>query len=238
MEDEKMSRAEVWFEKNVVDNTEEIAQIGELAARMIADKLRTDIEPATTIATYGVIFESILRVLSQKQNQYKSFSVNICDCISVSYNNYEDTDAEKNGNFAPFIQQIATGPLPDTGLDVASHRSIELLAAWNNSHVSEQPDVITEIASDAVRHLYDELGLKTMIKEAIMPIFCVVHDCIITWLKMYRVDTKAMSAVLHVCGLYTVTVVETTDGDENVEYECHVFSKKNTKDDYTSVSSE
>lgn len=226
-----MTKAEKWWEENVVNDAEELEQIGELAARMLREKLRIEVSPITLIAIYCVTFESILRVLKKKQKEFKSYSINIAGCINVSYNTLEDDTSEKEGNFAPFIQQISTGSLPDSGLDPSAHKTIELCTAWNESHIVEQPDVISEIAGDALRHFLDELGLKTFAKEAVIPIFGIVHDTIISWLKLRRVDTKSVSASIDVAGLYQVEVVETNEGTENVEYECSVSTKLGTKDD-------
>lgn len=224
-------KSELWLEENVVNNVEEMKQIGELAHRSIKDKLCINLSPELCIATYGIIFETILQVLKSKQKKYSSFEINVCNVMSISYNTLEDDEAEKMGNFMPFIQQIQDGPIPDTGIDSSVTDSLEICAAWNTSHITEQPDVLSEIATESVKNLSNQLNCKTMNKEIILPIFCLIHEQIVAFIKLKRVDDDLTHYEMDVAGLYTIAVSETDDGKEIIEYTLSVYSKLSIKDD-------
>lgn len=224
-------KSEIWLENNVVNNVEEMKEIGELAHRSILDKLCINMSPELCIASYGIIFETILEVLKSKQKEYSEFAINIANVIQVSYNTNNDDEAEKMGNFMPFIQQIANGPIPDSGIDSSIQDSIQICTAWNSSHITEQPDVINEIATKAVSNLSSELNTKTMNQEIIIPIFCLVHEQIVSYVKLQRVDSDLSEYELDVAGLYSISAIETDKGTENIEYTLSVYSKMSIKDD-------
>ena len=219
-----------WFDEIIVNDVDDIMLIGELSSRAIHDKFRLTLSPEPIIAIYCFTLEAILKYLKKQQEKgHKSFQVNICNVISVSYSNLSDDEAEKSDNFMPFIQQIADGPIPDTG--ITSSDTIELCAAWNSSHISEQPDAISEIATHTLRDLKDTLNMKAADKQLIMPIFCTVHESIINYMKLKRVDLGATSYTLDIAQIYKICVSEADDGTELIEYMPSIFTKKNTKDD-------
>lgn len=225
---------EQWFEEYVVNNPEDIRLIGELSARSLRDKFCLTLKPEPIIAIYCSTFESIFKYLKKKQEAGKtSFQINICNVISVSYNNLSDKESEKMGNFMPFIQQIADGPIPDTGF--TSSDTIELCAAWNSSHITEQPDAITEIATQTLRDLKDNFSMRAADKQLIMPIFCTVHESIINYMKIKRVDLGELEYTLDIAGIYKIRVSEADDGTEIIEYPPMIYTKKTTKDDEMSA---
>lgn len=224
-------KSELWMEENVVNNVDEIKEIGELAHRSILDKLCINMSPDLCIASYGIIFESILEILKSKQKEYSDFAINIANVLQISYNTNNDDEAEKMGNFMPFIQQIANGPIPDSGVDSSVQDSIEICTTWNSSHITEQADVLGEIATKAVSNLSAQLNTKTMSQSIIIPIFCLVHEQIVSYVKLQRVDSGLSEYELDVAGLYTIHAVETDDGTENIEYTLGVYSKMSIKDD-------
>ena len=230
---EKKTYAEDWVDNNVVNDKEDLMIIGGMASRELLNKFKLNISPAAAIAIYGITFETILDYLKKQQEKHSSFQVNICNVISVSYTNLADDEAEKRGNFMPFIQQISDGPIPDTG--ISSPNTIELCAAWNTSHISEHPEVLTEISTMAVRNLADRLAMRTADRELIMPIFCTFHENLISYIKLKRVDMKATSYTIDVAGIYKIRVCEADDATEIIEYPTLIYTKKTTKDDGTST---
>ena len=231
---EKKTFAEDWVDNNVANDIEDILTIGGMTKRDLVSKFKLNLSPELAVAIYGITFETIIDYLKKKQEGgYHAFQVNICNLISISYNNLEEDDSEKLGNFMPFIQQIADGPIPDTGL--TSNETIKLCAAWNTSHITEDPDVLTEISNMTVRNLNDRLSLKCGNRELIMPIFCTFHENLIAYMKLKRVDLGATSYMLDVAGIYKVRVSEADDGTEIVEYPPMIYTKKSTKDDSMSA---
>lgn len=231
---EKKTYAENWVDNNIVNDKEDLMIIGGMASRELHNKFKLDLSPAATIAIYGITFETILDYLKkQQENRHSSFQINICNVISVSYTNLADNDAEKRGNFMPFIQQISDGPIPDTG--ISSPNTIELCTAWNTSHISEHPEVLTEISAMTVRNLSDRLAMRTADRELIMPIFCTFHENLISYIKLKRVDLKVTSYMIDVAGIYKIKVSEADDATEIIEYPTLIYTKKTTKDDGAST---
>lgn len=227
---ERKTYAEAWVDEFVVNDKEDMMIIGGMTSRELIDKFKLNITPAAAIAIYGITFETILDYLKKKQEaHFSSFQINVCNVISISYNNQEDDESEKLGNFMPFIQQIADGPIPDTG--ISGTKTIELCAAWNTSHISEEPEVLSEIQNMAVRNLNDRLAMRTASSDLIMPIFCTFHENLISYIKMKRVDMQATSYLLDVAGIYKVSVSEADDATEIIEYPPLVYTKKTMKDD-------
>ncbi len=227
---EKKTFAESWVEEFVVNDIDDMMNVGGMAVRELHEKFRIKLSTEAAIAIYCLTFETILEYLKkQQEKKMQMFQINICNMISVSYNNLEDDESEKLGNFAPFIQQISDGPIPDTGIDEG--KSIALCAAWNSSHISEQPDVLSEISTMVLRNLSDKLAIHIAAKEVVMPIFCTFHENLISYIKLKRVDVGATSYTIDVAGIFKVMVSEADDATEIIEYPTCIYTKKTTKDD-------
>ena len=95
-----------------------------------------------------------------------------------------------------------------------------------------------EIEAKAVSRISSILGTKLVTSEMILPLFCTIHEQIISWIRIKRVDSGKSSYELDVCGLYDIIICETDDGDEKIEYSPSVYGKLELKSDSDALSYE
>ena len=227
-----MTNSEAYFQENVVNNVKEIKEIGNLAIRAISDSFNIEISIPLAMTCYAITYDCILDILKKKEKTYKRFGINICNILSISYDNDENDENEKLGNFMINISNIKTGGnVYDKPVDTDDRRTEELCVQWNASNVKDQPDIIKEICALADSRLRKNLNLRTSSNGLIMPIFCTTHEQIISYMRLKRADLGVTSYELDIMGLYDIIISESDDGDEVIEYMPQVYSKLALKDD-------
>ena len=231
MAENKKKPTEEWFEKNVHENEKELLEIGELANRMLHEKISLGLtNPITTIAAYGTIFDVITKYIKEKENEWDDYCVNIADRIKVGYTTTDNEDDEKPGNFMVFIQHVEHSST-DESLDEDEDDTIVLCTQWNAANIKELANVVKEIASLAKKELADLLNLKTESTEFVIPMFCIIHACILNYIQLKKKEEEVSEYELNICGFYTVRVRETDDAENIIEYIPSVPLKLFIKDD-------
>ena len=98
MAENKKKPTEEWFEKNVHENEKELLEIGELANRMLHEKISLGLtNPITTIAAYGTIFDVITKYEEEYKKEKKNFE---------EYSRYTEQMEESAGNLSTCLDKI------------------------------------------------------------------------------------------------------------------------------------
>ena len=207
----KMSFAATWFKENAVNNTSDLKIVCDLTARSAAKQFDLHVD-SNNNEIYAVVFYStflsILEFIKSKQKQFKNFTIQIANSINIGYENNEDEDNEKVGNFMPIMEYIGINRLfIDENSNNTEARS-EKFIQWKLINMKKQAEYDNEIKEIGYEKLRKEYGINLRTSEAIIPLFCIFLDNIANVLKMKfkeAEDTNTISEVsMKVLGLFDI----------------------------------
>lgn len=226
-----MTKSELWVKENIIEDVEDIQQIAELGKKALYDKISLDTGSyETTIALYASIFNTIVKVLASKRKENDTFSINIANRLEIGYTTTDDDSAEKSGNFMVYMKHL-DGAKNDTVLDEDEEMTIVLATQWNSVNVTEQTEVIKEIATEALAPLQQDTGIRVANPELIIPTFCIIHEQIVAYAKLKSVDSEDYEIEINVAGLYNIKVTIDEDGNQKVVYPQNIDLKLKFKSD-------
>ena len=225
------SKSKKWFKDNVSENEKELIEIGELANRMLHEKISLGLsDPMTTISIYASIFDTMCDVIVDKEKEYDDFVLNVADRLEIGYSTTSSEDDEKTGNYMVSIRHLESKS-SDTSLDEDEDNTIELCTQWNAANIKTQADVIKEVASRAKKELSNIINIKIESHEFVIPLFCIIHSQILHYIRLKRVEENKTEYEINVAGLYTVGIQETDDGEEEIYYVPSIALKLKFKND-------
>ena len=229
----KLTKSEVWFKDNVSENEKELIEIGEIANRILHEKLCIGLNnPMQTIAIYAKVFEALCEVIKDKQDKWDSFVLNVANRLKIGYTTTNNEDDEKQGNFMVFIQNVDNVQADDS-LDEDETNAIELCSQWNAANVKEQADVIKDAAAKGRKNLDELINIKIESHEFVIPVFCVIHSAIISYIRLKKVELNQSEYTINVAGLYDITILNNEDGEEEIFFDPSVSLKLMLKNDET-----
>ena len=228
-----MTKSQAWFEKNINEDEEALIAIGELSNRAISDKFALTLTtPELPIAMYSVIFRSIKDVLKSKEEENSDYSIEIANRVKIGYSNYDNENAEKNGNFMVFIKHIPGSKVENTrDEEEETNKTIELAAQWNAINITTDIEVIQEIADKAKKNIDDELNTAIGSTELVIPLFITIHESMISYLSLKRVELQECEYEINMAGEFFVGVRENDEGEEEVYFIPPVDLRLAMKDD-------
>lgn len=225
------TKSKLWFKDNVSENEAELIQIGELANKMLYDKINLGInDPRTTIAIYAKIFDEVCNVVVSKQDEWDEFWLTIADRLQIGYTTTTSEDDEKQGNFMVFIKHIESKQKDDP-LDEEEEDTIALCTQWNAENIRTQADIIKEIASRAKKKLEEIINIKIASCEFVIPMFCIIHSQIVNYIRLKRIEEDKSEYEINVAGLYTIGIQETEDAEEDIYFVPSISLKLKFKND-------
>lgn len=227
---EKEYATVTWFKENIIENVDDIKQIGENAARTLHTKLSMDLDATTVIAVYGKVFEVLCNVLKSRREEWDEFAINVAGRFVIGFSSSENDEDEKQGNFMVYMKHLETSSSDDS-LDDEETDTIALSVQWNAANVKEQAEVMREISSKGMTELSRVLNLKVGSDEFIIPTFCIIHSEIVKYIKLKRVTENSADYEINVAGLFLAGVHETDDAEEEVYFEPSVSLKRFFKGD-------
>ena len=226
-----MTKSEAWFEKNIHENQEELVQIGELAMRSISDKFALTLnKPELVLVIYDVTFKAIIDVLKEKEEVYPDYAINIADRVEIGYSNYNNENAEKNGNFMVSIKHLAGKKINNR--DDESDDTIELATQWNAYNITSDIETIQDIAERAKKALDDSFDVSLGSAELIMPLFISIHEALVSYLSIKRVENQTCEYEINMCGEFAAGVREDEEANEVVYFIPPVDLRLYMKDDF------
>lgn len=226
-----MTKAETWVSENVIEDRDDMFQIAELSKKALYDKISMDSgTPEITLAMYGSIFNTIIKVLKNKRSDHDTYAINLANRVEIGYTTTDDDDAEKSGNFMIYMKHL-DGVKNDAPLDEDEDMTIVLATQWNAVNITEQTEVIKEIATESIKPLQVDAGIHLNHSEIIIPTFCIIHDQIVAYSKIKRLELDDVEFELNVASLYNIRVFETDEGEEKIVYPQNVAGKLELKSD-------
>ncbi len=231
------TKSMTWFKDNVSENADELLAIAELANRKLHETLSLGLDsPMTTVAIYAQIFESMCKVIAEKEKDYDSFNLNMADTFHIGYDTTDSEDDEKTGNFMVYMNHI-DNQKTDAVLDDEEDNTLALCAMWNATNVKTQAEVIKEVAVQALKDLGTLINIKMESHEFIIPMFCIIHSQLIKFLKQKRTELGLSEYELNVAGLFTAGCSVNENTEEEIYFVPSIALKLLFKNDSIASSS-
>lgn len=228
-----------WFEENVVDNREDLIKIGEFANEMLFKNISLGLTNAmTTISIYAKIFDVICDAVVDKEEEYSEFALNVAGRFTIGYTTTDNEDDEKSGNFMCFMNHIDE-PHSDAPSDENESDTIQLCVQWNANNIKTQSEMLKDIRSKGKKQLSSLLNIKTESDEYIMPMFCIIHEAIVSYVKSKLIENEeTMSEYeINVAGLYTIGA-QMIEGVPSIYYVPTISLKLKFKNDAIATGSD
>ena len=230
----KESKSLTWFNENVVENQEDILMVSELAARVIEDKLRIGLtsKPHIPMIMYCKVIEACFEVIKEKSVKFDELKINLANRLEIGFSNIRDDDAEKQGNFGVHINHIPLSKPKHIDED-EDDNTIELCTKWNAVNVVSNPEIIRTISVKAKDLIETATGIKLQDAEMVMPIFCLTHDQLISYINIKLTESKDDSFELNIGGLFDIGISFDPESDDDVViyYLTSVSSRLEPKND-------
>ena len=137
------SKIQTWVDEYIRDDREDNFMIAQIAIEELSKNLKLGFtSPETVLATYGVIYDSIVEVLVSQREKHSSFDINIAGRFEIGYSDADgDADMEKMGSFVPHIFDLDSGK--KTYEDNENKKSVELCIEWLSQNVTKNPTIST-----------------------------------------------------------------------------------------------
>lgn len=225
-----------WIDEHLVNDIEDNMNIAFLAIENIGKKFSAAFkEPELVLATYGVIFQSIVEVLAEKRQDNSSYSINICDRFEIGYtDNNDNEDMEKMGSFVPYIYDLKCGK--KTYDNVEKLKTIEVCTSWLSQNNIDQTGVIKQISKVALKNLAEKIDFHLADWQLIIPFFIMIHESMIGYIKMKQAESGNYEEMIDFCGCIDVFARMTEDKDVEIEFCPQVSMKLDIKSDAVTTS--
>lgn len=225
------TKSQAWFDECVVDNKKELLDIGELANHLIHDSLSLGIsDPKTTMAIYATIFDAITDVVASKEANYDHYDLNVANRFLIGYDTTDNQEDEKTGNFMVYMQHMEATQ-SDNSIDDDNDDTISLCVQWNANNIKEQQDVLKDVAGKAKIKMGDIINIKLESHEFILPLFCIIHACIVNYVRLRRREENVSDYNINVAGLYTIGCQVDDESNEEIYYTPSISLKLKFKND-------
>ena len=230
-----MDKFESYFNEYAVENQEDIITICESASITIWDRFRTRFDdPRLLAAISSKIYLAFMSTLKKLQKEYSSFNINICDRLEIGYNNKEDEEDEKVGNYNVYVRHL-NNTKKSNEADDPTATPTERAVQWNTENVIDQPTVLRDISIVASESLKDiDINLAT--SELILPIFITVYEALVNFLKIKRRETDNFEYEINFMSCFTIGARETEDDFDQIYIIPPIEKKLDIKDDTIATS--
>ena len=252
--DEMNEKLAMWIENNVPDDEEEreiLMNWARLCERAVQDKLNIGVDnPESYIAIYCIIFDEILARLAQERQTHSEYSIYIADIVEIGYDDAKDDGVtDKVGNFVPYIYDLDGDNFEigkkeinalegSTAITSDELTSSERCIAWVSAHIQKQKKTLNDIATNAVKTLFEEVQIDLSTPVVVYPIFAICHQQLREYVKLLQHESGKSSEAIDVCGNFKIYAqMMDKDGKIAVEYKPDPAHKLSTKSDVSATAS-
>ena len=235
---------ETYYNENVIEDTEEIETICEVARKQLWERFHLKFGDVTkadpqgaklTGSCFAIIFDAILSKLEELERTHKDYQINIADRLVIGYSTSEDDDDEKQGNFMVFLKHLENNKKIDKNFDPGLS-PVQRAVEWNSVNIVTQTDTIREINEAAVSLLSQEIEVEIAQPELIMPIFVTIYDALVSFLKIRRNEKDEFEYEINFMNCFKIGVRENEDNLSDVYIIPNIESKLRLKSDALATS--
>lgn len=233
-----------WFNQYVIDDKEDIRKICAVVDKMASEKL--DIAIANNgghMEVYAAVFHGILTAImeymrSKQKEGYKQFTIELGNSLNFGYDNDDDENNEKVGNFMPILEYIGTSTHPQRPRDTGVSNTNTIAAAamnWKSANMKKTTSHYQAIQEIAYKILSKSYRVQLPTSELIFPIFCLFLDNMAAVLK-YKYNelqgTGVSQVSMNVVGMFKATYsFDVINNEEIIQYQAFPAIKLGMKSD-------
>lgn len=234
---EERTKCQIYFDENVCENQDELLTIGAMALKELRNKLRINlVHPENVISVYAIIFDAIREVLKEYESKKDSYAINIANRVTIGFSSTFDdpeVDVEKRGNFVMYIQHINNETL--TEIDETERKSIHRCAQWNAVNLTSSLEACKKISEKGIKLLEERVSMPASSPECILPMFCIIHQCITKYVAIKQSEMKEFEYTINVAGCYDIFAQGLDDGIK-ISFKPSIFDKGELKHDGRATS--
>lgn len=226
------------FEENVLEDESAIIDIAELSSKVMEkdlklyflDEKRKERDYRIPIAIFIKTFDAIVKELIKLEKSYSSFEINFANRFLMGFDNHENEEDEKEGNFMVYIFHVNQASKDTEYDDADTETSLERAVKWINENIKDNPEVIKRISENAVEELkaYDIILYS---QDLIAPIFSIMYDTCVKYLKDKRREIGEDEYEINFAGCFFISARESEDGIDTITIRPSIESKTGLKDD-------
>lgn len=209
------------FEEICTENVDDVLTICLSATDQLLDKFKINLaddkgtaDPRLAAVIFSKTFDCILDELKNQQKGKSECNINICKRFNIGYTTNENSDDEKVGNFCIYLNHLNISAKQSI-IDTTEEKSIVRCTQWNTVNVEDQPEIIKNIAANAVSEL-KKIDVVINSSETIMPIFITVYENIINYIIIKRAESNAYEFTINFASCFDITARESEDGTDIV----------------------
>lgn len=241
-----MSKKELRYQKlieeNILEDEDAIIDIAELSSKVIErdlkiyffDEKRKERDWKIPVAIFIKTFEEVIKELIRLRKSYNSFEINFANRFLIGFDNCENEEDEKEGNFMIYIFHVSQASKDTEYDDYDTETPPERAVKWINENVKDNPEVIKRISENSVEKLkdYDIVFYST---DLIAPIFSIMYDTCVKYLKDKRREMEEYEYEINFAGCFYISARESEDGIDTITIRPNIESKTGLKDDANSA---
>lgn len=225
---------EEYYNETIFEDQEEIELIGNTCNAILEERFSIVLkDPRLTTAMFLKTFESFVKKLKSFEKDYDNFQIDLADRLIIGFDNNDNEDDEKSGNFMFFMKHMKESAKTED-IDVSGKSNIEKAVEWNADNIRVQPELIRQMTIDAIKEL-KSIEIHLANNEIIMPIFITYYETIINMMKLLRRERNEMDIEVNYVW-FRVFVTESEDGKDTVYLKPHIEGKLTIKDDAAASS--
>jgi len=229
-----------WYDDNIVDDIEDNEEIARLAYRRCLDAWNVGLgenadDTKTSIAFYGIVYDSIMEALREKRVKHKEYAINFAEVVIIGYDDSEDDgEQEKVGNFCPYIYSGDAKTEPNQDPDL---KSIERCVEWKAKNLvnAENTKIISEIETLALKKLVEEADIHLSNPEPIFALFTTIHEQMVAYMKIKQAESGE-DEMINFAGRFDVYCRPAEDGEIVIEYSPTPSEKLGIKADHIATA--
>ena len=227
--DDVNQKLEAWYENTIVDDREENNTIAEVCIRECYEKFNIGLGDAPTVlAFYAHTLDAITDELKSLQEKKTEAEMHVDDIVAIGYDNLEDEDTEKQGNFSPYMFDL--GGRFDFTRDPDAN-SVENCTRWMTMKLKDYPKLWDSVASKTITTLNDDCDIPIGQACVVLPIFALIQSQLCKYMDVKRKDSGENEIRITFAGCIDVFARKTEDGGTDIEFKPMPSTKLGIKSD-------
>jgi hypothetical protein len=231
-----------WLDSYVVDNPDTNLEIAGVCMREALSKFDIRFgdctkreDQAIILAIYNFVFEAIIDELKKMQDKTPELSIQVGEIVEIGYDNLQDDDSEKQGNFSPFVYDLKGRLEIEKSPD---ERSVDACARWMSKNMRDYPKLWDNIATKAIKSLNDEVNVPIAQAVIVLPIFALIQSQLCMYMDTMRKDQDESCVMITFASVIDVYAMKMEDNSTDIQFKPKPSMKLGTKSDATATAPE
>lgn len=218
------------FDENCVEDVDENIIVLDIARRELKNKFSIDIEEPNVLGTiFYVAWNAMIEHVVEMESEYKNYQLCVCDRLIIGFDNDDNDENEKVGNFALQIIDMDHIVDPSDIMD-PSITAKEKCVRWNAENTVNQPEQLMQI-SIRIQKLLQIVDLLLASPETVLPIFIIIYQQLIQYIKYYRESNDKFEYCINFMGCFKIYARQNEDDGSDITIMPSIADKLIAKND-------